>query len=90
MHRFAVTLSTGETVTVEGVDAYQPEGPLTTFFATGSSRQTIDSWSTRLASFRTADIMSIRRVAEAEPRPLHRMAPASVRAPRCANSPAAV
>jgi hypothetical protein len=61
MHSFEVTFATGETTLVEGADAYQPEGPLTTFFATGSSRQTIDSWSVRVASYRTADIVSVRR-----------------------------
>ena len=63
MHRFEITLSTGESVSVEA-DGYQPEGPLMTLFAYGSSRRTIDSWSTRLASFRTADIVAIRRVTE--------------------------
>ncbi len=56
-----VTLSSGDTVTVVGANAYQPEGPMTTFFATGSGRGTIDSWSIRVASYRTADIVSIRR-----------------------------
>lgn len=88
MHRFAVTLLAGETVIVEGADAYQPEGPLTTFFAAGSSRQTIDSWSTRLASFRTADIVSVRRAVDVETRSLHRQGSGGGRVPRCANAPA--
>jgi len=46
---------------VEGADAYQQEGPMTTFFATGPQRRVVDCWSTRLASFRTADILIIRR-----------------------------
>jgi len=62
MQSFEVTLAGGETVVVEDADAYQPEGPLTTFFTTGSSRRTIDSWSTRVASYRTADIVAVRRV----------------------------
>lgn len=86
MHRFTITLSNGETLTVEGVDAYQPEGPLTTFFATGSSRQTIDSWSTRLASLRTADICSILRVIDAEHRPLHRSQGTNARTQRCSTA----
>lgn len=61
MAQFAVQLSKGETITIAEADAYQFEGPLTTFFATGSSRQVIDSWSTRVASYRTADIVSIER-----------------------------
>lgn len=63
MGRFEVTLHGGEVVSVDEADAYQPEGPLTTFFCRGSSRATIDSWSVRVASFRTADIVAIRRVA---------------------------
>lgn len=62
---FEVVLATGETTLIDGADAYQPEGPLTTFFRAGSSRTTIDSWSTRLASFRTADIVAVRRAVAA-------------------------
>jgi hypothetical protein len=45
---------------VDGADAYQQEGPLTTFFKTPPGRAVVDCWSTRLASFRTADIRKIR------------------------------
>jgi len=61
MAQFAIQLSKGETITISEADTYQFEGPLTTFFSTGSGRQVIDSWSTRLASYRTADIVSIER-----------------------------
>lgn len=64
MNQFEIALANGETVMVAGADAYQPEGPLTTFFAAGSSRQTIDSWSVRVASFRTTDIVAVRRVVD--------------------------
>ncbi len=65
MALFAVTL-TDETIDiVEGADAYQQEGPLTTFFALRDDRHVIDSWSVRLASYRTADITAIRRSVEA-------------------------
>ncbi len=56
-----VQLVSGDVATVIGANAYQPEGPMTTFFATGSSRGTIDSWSVRIASYRTNDIVSIQR-----------------------------
>ena len=59
---FEVHFTAGETLLLEGADAYQPEGAMTTFFASGSSRSTIDSWSTRIASFRTADITSVQRL----------------------------
>lgn len=59
---FEVHFTAGETLLLEGADAYQPEGAMTTFFASGSSRSTIDSWSTRIASFRTVDITSVQRL----------------------------
>ncbi len=58
---FSVLLKNGRTIQVEGADAYQPEGPMTTFFSSGSSRCTIDSWSTRIASYRTADVVAVQR-----------------------------
>ncbi len=61
MALFAVTLSDRTTDFVDGADAYQQEGPMTTFFAVRNERQVIDSWSVRLASYRTADISAIRR-----------------------------
>jgi hypothetical protein len=67
MALFAVTLNDETTDLVEGADAYQQEGPLTTFFAFQSNRRVIDSWSIRMASYRTADIAAIRRAAEAAP-----------------------
>jgi hypothetical protein len=57
---YVVTFVDEEIETVDGADAYQQEGPLTTFFATSPGRAVIDCWSTRLASFRTADIRKIR------------------------------
>lgn len=62
---FTVSLKNGTSVRIENATAYQPEGPLITFFSSGSSRQSIDSWTTRLASYRTADIISIERSQEA-------------------------
>ena len=47
--------------TVHGADAYQQEGPMTTFFHRAHGRDVIDSWSTRIASFRTADLLIVRR-----------------------------
>jgi hypothetical protein len=46
---------------ITDADTYQQEGPLTTFFSTAPGRQTVDSWSVRLASFRTSRIVAIRR-----------------------------
>lgn len=61
MARFTITLADDRTEIIDHADAYQQEGPLTTFFQTGSQRRIIDSWSTRVASFRTSDIVTVRR-----------------------------
>jgi hypothetical protein len=64
---------------VEGADAYQQEGPMTTFFRRADGRDVVDSWSTRVASFRTADLLAVRRreaeeAAANQPIPLHAVA----------------
>jgi hypothetical protein len=48
--------------TVESVDAdaYQQEGPMTTFFRLGDGRDVVDCWARRVASVRTADILLVR------------------------------
>lgn len=61
---FEVLLQSGRVVKVADVDAYQPEGAMTTFFTSGSTLQVIDSWATRVASYRTADIVAIHRSAD--------------------------
>ncbi len=62
MARFTITLADDRSETIDHADAYQQEGPLTTFFAFAGGREVIDSWSSRLASFRTADVKTVRRV----------------------------
>ncbi len=57
---FEVTLRDRTTEQVGDADAYQQEGPMTTFFRTGDGAR-VDSWSTRVASVRTADVLLIRR-----------------------------
>jgi hypothetical protein len=61
MPTFEVMLRDRSVETVAGADAYQQEGPMTTFFRRGDGREVIDSWSTRIASFRTADLLGVRR-----------------------------
>jgi hypothetical protein len=61
MPTFEVTLRDRTVEIVGGADAYQQEGPMTTFFRRGDGRDVIDSWSTRVASFRTADLLAVRR-----------------------------
>ena len=61
MATFEVTLRDGTVEVIESADAYQQEGQMTTFFANSSDRQVVDCWSTRLASFRTSEIVIVRR-----------------------------
>ncbi len=61
MATFHVTLNDQSTIEIADADAYQQEGPLTTFFRLDDGRRVIDSWSMRLASFRTVDIVAVQR-----------------------------
>lgn len=63
---FEVTLADRTVEQVAGADAYEMEGPMTTFFNSSSAKGSLDSWSTRLASFRSADVLIIRRVVDPE------------------------
>jgi len=58
---FEILLTDG-LIEVEGADAYAPDGQMTTFYRCREGRDTIDVWATRIASFRTADILRIRRI----------------------------
>ena len=60
---FEVTLNDRTTAQVGDADAYQQEGPMTTFFRTTETGR-VDAWSTRVASVRTADVLLIRRTDE--------------------------
>jgi len=60
MPSYDITLDDRSVERIDEADAYQQEGPLTTFFRTRDGRGVVDSWSTRLASFRTAGIVAIR------------------------------
>ena len=62
MSSYRITLKDRSTEDITDADAYQQEGQMTTFFRTGSGRQVVDTWSTRMASFRTSEIIAIRRV----------------------------
>ena len=60
---YEVVTSDGEVEVVLGADTYAQEGPLTTFFRNDAGRRGVDSWSQRLASFRTAEVTRIRALA---------------------------
>jgi len=61
MSSYQITLKDHTTDQIDDADAYQQEGQMTTFFRTESGRNVVDTWSTRVASFRTSEILSIRR-----------------------------
>ena len=61
---FEVTLTDDSTEWIDGADSYQLEGPLTTFYR-GERPRPLDSWSTKVASYRTDRIARIRRREEA-------------------------
>jgi hypothetical protein len=63
---YEVQLKTEEIELVEHADTYAQEGPLTTFFRRRDGAALLDSWATRLASYRTADITRIRWFADNE------------------------
>jgi hypothetical protein len=69
MASYEVTLKDRTTERVEDADAYRQEGPMTTFFKQEGDRKVVDCWSTRQASFRTADIVIIRRLEPQRRRP---------------------
>lgn len=62
MASYQITLKDRTTDRIDGADAYQQEGQMTTFFQTGTGRNVVDTWSTRVASFRTSELMAIRRL----------------------------
>lgn len=59
MATYDVTLR-NQTVESVDADAYQLEGPMTTFFRLGEGREVVDCWARRVASIRTADILVVR------------------------------
>jgi hypothetical protein len=61
MATFEIKLRDGTVEVVEGADAYQPDGQFTTFFAFDEGRTTVDCWSTRVASIRSAEIVAVWR-----------------------------
>ena len=60
---FEVTLRDSTRELIDGAD-YRQEGQMTTFFRHADGREIVDCWSTRIASFRTSEILIIRRLDE--------------------------
>ncbi len=65
MSSYRITMKDRTTEQIDDADAYQQEGQMTTFFRTGSQRNVVDTWSTRVASFRTSEVIVIRRIDDA-------------------------
>jgi hypothetical protein len=59
---FEVTMRDRTRELIEGADAYGQEGHMTTFFRHGEGREVVDCWSTRIASFRTSEVLIIRKL----------------------------
>jgi hypothetical protein len=58
---YTVTLRDRTLELVDGADAFSHERLMTTFFRTNNDRGAVDCWSVPLASFRTDEILMIRR-----------------------------
>jgi hypothetical protein len=61
MASFEIKLRDGTVELIEGADAYQPDGQFTTFFAFEDGRNVVDSWSVRVASIRSAEVLAVWR-----------------------------
>lgn len=64
MATFDVTLKDGSVERVEGASGFQQEGTMTTFFRNDEPRAVVDSWSIRLFSVRTSEVLKVRRMEE--------------------------
>lgn len=58
---FEITLTNDTVESVDGADSYAMEGPLTTFYGADRPRP-LDSWTVKVASYRTERISRIRRL----------------------------
>jgi len=67
---YVVCFEDDTTTLVDGADAYEQEGPLTTFFARNGGGRITSAFSERVASFRTSRIVEVRRVAVGEREPV--------------------
>ena len=59
---FVVRFEDETTTVVHGADAYEQEGPLTTFFDRNGGGRLTSAFTVRVASFRTSRILEVRRL----------------------------
>jgi len=64
MPSFEITLKDRTIEQVAGAHAYQQEGQMTTFFRNDEPRDVVDSWSSRIFSVRTSEVLMIRRLGD--------------------------
>jgi len=57
---FEIVTTDGTVERIDGADAYELEGPLTTFFTSNSRVHRLSSWSERVASYRTDRVVAVR------------------------------
>ena len=65
MPSYEVTLKDRSVQQVADAHAYQQEGQMTTFFRNDEPRNVVDSWSSRIFSVRTSEVLMIRQLADA-------------------------
>ncbi len=66
MTSFEVTLKDRTVEQVADAHAYQQEGQMTTFFRNEECRNVVDSWSSRVFSVRTTEVLMIRQLGRAD------------------------
>jgi hypothetical protein len=83
---FTVLFDDDSTTMVNDADAYEQEGPLTTFFDRNGGGRLSSAFTVRVASFRTSRIVEVRR-AEAGDQSSTRSASSTTTSHRCAHVP---
>jgi hypothetical protein len=64
MPDFEVTLTDRTIELVADAHAYQQEGQMTTFFRNDEPSHVVDSWSSRIFSVKTSEVLMIRELAD--------------------------
>ncbi len=80
---FTVLFDDDSTTTVNDADAYEQEGPLTTFFDRNGGGRLSSAFTVRVASFRTSRIVEVRRADQSS----MRSASSTTTSHRCAHVP---
>jgi hypothetical protein len=87
---FVIMFDDETSTVVEGADAYEQEGPLTTFFDRNGGGRLASAFTVRLASFRTSRILEVRlrdEQAEDHDHSSMRSSSSTTTSQRCAHSP---